>query len=189
MNETIKNLIGRRSCRSYDVSRPINDEDIELILEAGKFAATGGNRQPWHFTVLQNKKIMDDITAINREAMLNSGVEGMIQIAKSPDFDSWRGAPVAILVSGEDSVQGAGSGVDCANATQNLCVAAYSLGIGSCYIASYTMALLKPENKAILDELQIPAGYTPLFAVTLGYCAEADTPRHPRREGIVTYLR
>jgi Nitroreductase len=185
MNETIKNILERRSIRSYENTQ-VKDEDLELIVKCGLYAATAIGKQPWHFTVLQNRKLMDKITSVNHDLLLNSPLEAVKAMASQPDFDSWRGAPTAIIVSGDGSRFAT---ADCANAIQNMAVAAKSLGLGSCYMAAFSPALLHPEHKDFLEALGIPTGYTPIFALAVGYPAETLVSRAPRKENSINYVR
>jgi len=186
MNETIRSILGRRSIRSYKPT-PVEEEKMRIILECGQYAPSAMNRQPWHFTVITDRKVLDKISAENQRVMLKSEAEGPQRAAKDPDFDSFRGAPVAIIVSGD---QDAGfAAADCANAVQSMAIAAYSLGLGSCYLASFKIAMEKPEGAYLLDELGIPQGYKPLYALSLGYSNESLGERAPRQENTVTFIR
>ena len=111
MNETIKNILERRSIRSYKTAQ-VKDEDLELIVRCGLYAATAIGKQPWHFTVLQNRELMDKITAVNHKLMLNSSIEYLKAMASQPDFDSWRGAPTA---SRPDAVSSPGRAAEAGN--------------------------------------------------------------------------
>lgn len=85
-------------------------------------------------------------------------------------------------VSGNDNRN---ARIDCANATQNMCVAANALGLGSCYLASFTQAFEDPAVAAtLMKELGIPDGYKPQFAVSLGYADEKPATPERRRDVI-----
>ncbi|HNT24044.1 MAG TPA: nitroreductase family protein [Anaerolineales bacterium] len=185
MNETIKTILERRSVRSYE-STPVEKEKIDLILQCGQFAPSGMNRQPWHFTVITRRAMLDKISAENRRVMLQSPVEALRLRAEDPDFDSFRGAPMAIIVSGEDEAGYAGA--DCANAVENMALAAQSLGLSSCYLASFKIAIETPEGAFLLDDLRIPKGFKPMFALSLGYGNEVLGERAPRREHTITFI-
>jgi nitroreductase len=185
MNESIKNILERRSIRSYKPTQ-LNDQDIELILQCGLYAATARGKQSWHLTVLQNRELMNKITAVNHELALKSPIEFVKKMASQPDFDSWRGAPTAIIISGDG---GDYAIADCANATQNMAVAANSLGLGSCYMAGFKAALLHPDHKDFVQALGIPDGYIPVFALAVGYSNEVLEPRAPRKENSINYVR
>jgi nitroreductase len=185
MNETIKSILERRSIRSYK-STQLNDQDIELILQCGLYAATARGKQPWHLTVLQNRELMNKITAVNRELLMKSPNEFVKQMASQPNYDTWRGAPTAIIISCDGSDYAT---VDCANATQNMAVAAKSFGLGSCYMAAFKPALLHPDHKDFIQALGITEGYIPVFALVVGYPNEVLEARAPRKENSINYIR
>jgi len=164
-NPTIENILNRRSIRSYE-PRAVEEEKIAAILECARFAPSAQNRQPWHFTVITDRRLLDKISAANKKVMLASPEERVRQMAASPDFDCFRGAPMAVIVSGEAEARFAPG--DCANAVQNMAIAAQSLGLGSCYLASFRIALEVPEGAPLVKELGIPEGFTPLYALAIG---------------------
>lgn len=183
MNETIKTLLGRRSVRSFE-DKAVPNELVELIIECGKYAANGGGGQPWHFTVVTNRRWMDAVSALNKEIYLQSPVERLRIKAQNPEYSDFYKAPMAIIVSGNSPRAVA----DCANATQNMALAAASLGLGSCYIASFKSCYAGEEGKKLFDELPIPEGYEPQFALALGY-PKGDIPEAaPRKENITAYF-
>jgi nitroreductase len=186
MNETIKNIIERRSIREYKTEQ-IKDSDLKLILEAGKYAPSAMNQQQWHFTVLQNVDLMRKISDLTKKAVPATGNERYMAIANMPNFSNFHNAPTAIIISCIEN--GKYATTDCANATQNMAVAAHSLGLASCYIASFTMALTGEQGSKIINSLDIPAGYKPIFALALGY-RNGDNPEPaPRKENTVNYVR
>lgn len=184
MNETINSLMTRRSIRAFE-KRQVPDDLLHQIVEAGRHAATGMGRQPWHFTVVQDAALLDWIVSENVKLILASGNEAQIARAKDPNFHNFFHAPTVIIISGtgDSSIVTA----DCANATENMAVAAHALGLGSCYIASFVNAFSNrlPELAA---RLQTPAGFTPRFALAIGYPAAAPSERAPRKEN-VNYIR
>lgn len=185
MNDTIKSILTRRSVRSYE-STPVEQEKIEAIVQCGQFAPSAMNRQPWHFTVVTDRALLDKISAVNRDILLQSQDEQVRQRAQDPNYDNFRGAPMAIIISGEEGAKFAPA--DCANAMENMAVAAHSLGLGNCYLASFRLCLERAEGKDLLTELGIPQGFAPLYALSLGYGKGELEPPAPRREGTVTYI-
>ena len=186
MNETIKNILERRSIRAFKEDQ-IKDEDLQIILECGKYAASANNLQPWHFTVIQNKDLLNWIVEQNKVLMLNSNNERYISWANQPNFHLFHHAPTVIVISGdENSMHGKG---DCANTTQNMAVAAHSLGLGSCYIASFAQIFNTPKSKEYIKELGIPDGYKPYFSLAVGYKACENPTPNPRKENSVNYIK
>jgi len=185
MNETIKTILSRRSIRSYE-TKPVEPEKIEAILECAQYAPSARNMQPWHFSVITNRAMLDRISAENRNILLSSGDETGRKVASDPNFDSFRGAPMAVIVSGRtDAAYAAG---DCANAVENMAIAACSLGLGSCYLGSFKMCLEVPQGAELLKELQIPSGYAPLYALSIGYGNETLGDRQPRLDNTITLI-
>lgn len=185
MNETIKTILERRSCRSYD-GRAVEQEKLDKIIECALFAPSALNKQPWHFTVVKSRKLLDEISEANRQMLLASDDENAKSMANAPDYDNFRGAPMAIIVSGEDG--NPFSAGDCSAAVQNMALAAHSLGVANLYIASFRRALELEENKYIVDKLGLPKGFTPLFALCLGYTKEAYPTRAESRANTVNYI-
>lgn len=186
MNETIRTILARRSMRSYE-ARPVEEEKLAAILECAQFAPSAMNRQPWHFTVVLNRAMLNKISAENKKVLLASPDENVRQRAQDPNFDSFRGAPMAIIVSGANEASYAAC--DCANAVENMAIAATSLGLGSCYLGSFKIAMQSPEGAYLLAELGIPEGYTPLYALSIGYGNETLGERAPRKDGTITLIK
>ena len=185
MNETINTILSRRSIRSY-TSAPVEREKIDIILQCGQFAPSGMNRQSWHFTVVTDRSLLDKISAENKKVLLQSQDEATRARGQDPNFDSFRGAPMAIIVSGDQT--GRNTMADCANAVENMALAATALGLGSCYLASFKIAMEQPEGAFLIEELKIPEGYFPMYALSLGYGNEILGPRQPRKENAITFI-
>ncbi|MBP5656971.1 MAG: nitroreductase family protein [Clostridia bacterium] len=183
MNETVKNILERRSVRSYMSVLPPED-DVMQIVECGRFAATALGRQPWFFSVVYDRALLDDISAECAAAMLK---DGFVPPAGGEMPDTFRGAPMAIIVSADDTEKF--GDVDCANATQNMAVAAWSMGIGSCYIASFRRAFEGERAQEFKTRLGVPLGFTPRFALSLGYAASPLPPRKERAEDRVEIIK
>lgn len=186
INPTIETILSRRSIRKYE-ARPVEDEKIELILKCGQFAPSRQNGQAWHFTVVTNRDLLNRISAKNKEIFLNSSDEKFRKMAEDPNYDSFRGSPMAIIVSGEGDEKR--SMADCANAVENMTLAAHSLGLGSCYLISFRTALLEEDGGHFLKELGIPEGFVPMLGLALGYGCETLGERAPRRENTINFVR
>ncbi|MGI6333928.1 MAG: nitroreductase family protein [Saccharofermentanales bacterium] len=181
MNETIKTILARRSVRAYK-DKPVEADKIDLLLECALAAPTGRNVQPWFFSVVNSRDLLNRISAANKQIMSESADPMAKQAASDPNFDSFRGAPLVIIVSGRRDASMAAA--DCANAVENMAIAACSLGLGTCYLAGFKPALLAPGGKALLKELQIPEGYDPLYGLAIGYANE-DPGERPARDRTV----
>ena len=176
-NETMQSILARRSYKVFD-GRPIGDEALDTIVTAGLYAPTGMNRQPWHFTVIRSKEMLEKFGAARRSLPMPPGIPPAV-LAKMGD--PMRNAPVMILVSAKE---GGTSAQDCCLAMENMFIAAASLGIMSGWDHATVMDLFRhnPELKAEL----IPEGYTLYAASFFGDPGPEVKDRGPRK-GTVAY--
>lgn len=186
MNEVISALLERRSVRVYE-DKAVAPKDLETIVNCGRYAATAMGLQPWHFTVITDRNVLRQISAANRQLILAdpNTPPSMRESAGRDDFDSFRGAPAAILVSGVNGEEY--TLADCANATENMALAAHGLGLGSCYLGSFKICMNAPGGEKFRKMAGIPDGYIPFFALSVGYAAESPAAA-PRKENDVSYV-
>jgi nitroreductase len=189
MNEVFKAIKGRRSIRRFTPEQ-IKDEELSLILEAGIYAPSGHNDQPWHFTVIQSKEVIDGINERSKARMRDANTDWIRKMGESEKYHVLHNAPTVIIVSGEelDNAELAYCPMaDCSAAIQNMLLAAHSIGIASCWVGLTSFIF---EAKDELEELNIPQGYKPMFAVVLGYSAiTKEINPLPRRENVVNFIR
>ncbi len=185
MNEVINTIKNRRSVRIYREEQ-ITEEELQVIVEAGLWAPSGHNAQPWHITVIQNKDLLSHISNIATNEMAQSPLEWVARMGKS-GRNLFYNAPTVLIVSGkkEDEVM-LNSSVDCAAAIQNMLLAAESLGIGSCWIGLIRFFFAQKEE---VKKLLLPEDVKPLYAVCLGYKGRANGKGPERKSGNVSYIR
>lgn len=150
--DTIEALRGRRSIRVYETGKVIPKETLETIVDCGRLAATGRNVQPWEFIVITSPEKLRQVAAITEYGK----------------FIADCAACIAVIC--EDSKYYIEDG---AAATQNMMVAAWSLGIGSCWVAG--------DKKDYADQLRTflgaPDTHKLLSLIALGYAAKVPSPR------------
>lgn len=187
MNETMQSILARRSFKAFD-GRPIDADILNAILEAGKYAPSGMNRQPWHFSVIQSAEA---------RAALGDGIRAAISrlpagfqfppvpagIRSLPE-EELRGAPLAILVSGDDSVGTVAA--DCALAMENMFIAAASFGV----MSGWSHMIVKDvcKDAALSRRLGVPEGYSVYAAAFFGYPLGPARDRGTRRADTVSIL-
>ncbi len=118
--ETLEAIHTRRSIRKYE-DRPVPEDLLQKVLAAGMTAPSARNTQPWHFIVIDDPKVLSEVSRINPHA-------GMAQHA-----------PVSVLVCGDLELEHP-SGywvVDCAAAVENMLLAAHGLGLGAVWTGVY----------------------------------------------------
>jgi Nitroreductase len=186
MNETIKTILGRRSVRKFKTD-PIPLQTLEQIVEAGLYAPSARNRQPWHLCVVQSAKRIDAITTELKAAtarMPDNPYKGMVGTdGYTVNFHS----PVFIIVSADPDVSPLVM-ADCALVLGNMFLAAYSLGIGSCWVNQLGAACGEPGFRAMLTGLGVPTANHIYGCGTFGYPEEMPKNAPPRKEGTVTYV-
>ena len=166
MNETLKTLIERRSCRSYKQD-PIPAEILDQILEAGTFAATGMGKQSPIMIAVTDKETRDRLSRMNAAVM-------------GANNDPFYGAPVVIIVLADRRV---GTYLyDGSLVMGNLMNAAHALGVASCWIHRAKEEFDSDEGKALLKSLGIEGDYEGIGHCILGYAADgAVKPAAPHK--------
>jgi len=177
MNETLRIINERRSCRAYR-SDPVPEEAIAAIVDAGLWAPTGMNKQDRHFTVIRDKSILDRMNKLARTTLPEPALTRLIgRNNGNPDISVHYFAPALIVLSGSE--------VSCAIAAENICIAAQSLGLGSIMLGM--VKTLFENDSALAKDLKIPADMPPHLGVALGY-ASRQMPAPERLPGQITYL-
>ncbi len=166
MNDTLKTLIERRSCRSYKPD-PIPAGILDQILEAGTYAATGMGKQSPVMIAVTDKEMRDRLSKMNADVM-------------GAGSDPFYGAPVVIVVLANRAVPTCV--YDGSLVMGNLMNAAHSLGIASCWIHRAKEEFDSAEGKAILKELGIEGDYEGIGHCILGYAAQENTAAAPRKD-------
>ena len=197
MNRVLEIVKNRRSIRKY-LPDQIKDNELASILEAGTYAPSGHNCQPWHFLVIQDKEVINYINDKTKQQMIGASEEWAAKMGRAEQYHTLHNAPTVIIVSGSKEAHSplplAATGtsytplVDCAASIQNMLIAAESLGIGSCWIGVINYLFALPLE---MEKLGIPEHYQPYFAVTLGYKAKSalEVTATERRTNIISYIR
>ena len=146
MSETLKTILQRRSIRNFKQEQ-IKDSDLQTIIEAGQFAPSAKNEQPWHFTVVQNKSLLGKINKVIQSIFLNSGNPDFVARAKAENFSPFYHAPTLIIVSADAKV--IAPEADSSLALGNLFLAAHALGIGSVWIHSLSFFIYHRRRQGL----------------------------------------
>lgn len=160
MNEVIDAMKKRRSVRKFKSDMP-SKSDIEQIIEAGLYAASGKNMQSAKIIAITDKTLRDEISALN--CKIGGWDEG---------FDPFYNAPVILLVIADKSFPT--SIYDGSLVMGNLMLAAHSLGLGSIWIHRAKEECETPEIKKLLADLGIEGEWEGVGHCAVGY-ADVDT--------------
>lgn len=173
MNEVLKCLTQRRSCRSYKPEQ-IKEEELETILKAGTFAATGMGRQSPKILVLQDA---EEIAHLER---MNAAIMG------NPEAKPFYGAPTVCIVLAEAGYFTAVE--DGSLVIGNMMNAAWSIGIGSCWIHRARQEFDSEEGKALLKKWGIEGDYIGVGHCILGYPTGEYRPTAERKSDYIVRL-
>lgn len=153
----LDNIHSRKSVRSY-TEEPVSPEQVETILKAAMAAPSARNLQPWRFVVVREPATKDKLAV---------GFNKMI--AK---------APVVIVVCGQTTKKDGESNnnwtADCAAATENLLLAAESIGLGAVWTACYPY---EDRMNPAIEALGLPKDIKPYCIVPVGHPAGNDKPK------------
>ncbi len=186
-NEVINAIMSRRSVRAY-TEQQISDSDLELIIQAGLYAPSSMNSQNWHFTVIQDQELLNEMSAKAKISGMGTGNEHIENMMSNPNLQLFYNAPTVIFVSGENGTMS--PDVNCAAAIENIILAAHSLGISSCWIGLSRYLFLGKYKDEYLKKLAIPDNFQPGYAISLGYYKGVGTiEAKPRRENTVNYIK
>ena len=169
MTQAVENMIARRSIRAYKAEQ-VKEEQLQEILEAGKYAASGMGRQPVKMVVLQDKETIAQLSKMNAEIM-------------GAEIDPFYGAPTVIVVLADKSA--ATYYADGCLTMGNLLNAAHAVGVDSCWIHRATEEFQSEEGKALLKKWGIEGDYEGIGHCILGY-RDCEYPKAaPRKEDMV----
>lgn len=186
VNETLKIIKQRRSIRSFK-DEQIKEEELQAVLEAGLYAPNAGD-QAWHFTVIQDTELLNKLNIAAKETAKYHDFEHLKELGIDETFNCLYGAPTLVIVSGNEQSP-IPLDADCAAATQNLLLAAESIGQGSCWIFFVLLAFYSSQGPELRKELKIPEGYKPYYSAVFGYKKDTVVYVPDRKPDLITYIR
>lgn len=161
--DVLEAIVGRRSIRAFKVE-DVSSEIVEKLIDAARWAPSAGNIQPWEFIVVREPEVKRKLA---EAALSQSFIEE---------------APVVIVVCADEVRSSQGYGFrgktlyciqDTAAAVQNIHLAAYAVGLGTCWVGAF-------REEKVREILNIPEGVRPVALIPVGYPAEHPKPRNRR---------
>lgn len=161
----MENILNRKSVRKY-TKEEVKKEQLEMLVRAGMAAPSARNSQPWLFFVINDRAILDNLAKQlpNAKMLLN--------------------AKAAIVVCGnlQKALEGDGREFwvqDCSAATQNILLAAESMGLGAVWTGAYPR---KETVNIIKVELGLPEHIVPLNVIPIGWQTGEEKPKQKYTE-------
>lgn len=170
-NPVVSAIEDRRSIRAYHAS-PLTKKELDELVRCALCSPSARNVQPWHFSVVQNRDLLEQI---NEEVVKSTGREG----------DVFYGAPAVFFLSADPSWHY--SDIDCGIAVQTLALAAHSMGLGSVILGMPRAAFLGSRADEFRKALQFPEGHDFIIAIAVGRPAMTKEA-HPVLDGKVTFI-
>ena len=190
-------IVTRRSTRNYKPT-PVEPEKLARIIDAGRYAPSGGNSQTNRFFVVQKQEIIADLVKLVEEAFAKMDVyDGMYRSLRNSILRSKEGgylfcynAPVLVVVANKKDY--GNNMADCACALENMMLMANSLDLGSCWINQLKWLNEDPDLLALFRSLGMREDERIYGAVSLGYAAtDSGLPsrrRMPQKGNVVAFV-
>ena len=171
-------IMSRRSIRAYK-NTPIGRETLDEILQCGINAPNGQNLQSYEIRVIDSPALIDSITM--------AVVKDNPKIAERDGFKNiFVNAPCVVCIANDTSYDM--SQIDCGLLGENIILAAWAKGIGSCCLGSSARWILdSPSAKPYLDRMAFKKGYRLLYCIALGYPDESPEAK-PRRQDMIKFM-
>ena len=147
--DAVEAILSRRSVRRY-TKEPVPEDTITEVLQAAMSAPSAGNEQPWHFVIISDRKILDEIPKVH------------------PYSQSVRTASVAIVVCGDLNMEVyKGFWVqDCSAAAENILIAVRAKGLGAVWLGIHP---IEDRVSGMQKLLKLPEHVIPLAVIPIGY--------------------
>ena len=183
-NETLSLISARRSHRAY-APTPLTQEQIDALLKAAVESPSAVNRQPWHFTVVRNQQLLDELNQAVWEQMMKRNPEKRSPRFADKDFHVFYHAPCVIVISGMPDFHY--TPIDGGIAVENIALAAESLGLGSVILGMPRDAFAGDRADEFKKALHLPEGWDFVIAIAVG--VPADTKEaHPVKEDRISFV-
>ncbi|MDD2576385.1 MAG: nitroreductase family protein [Bacteroidales bacterium] len=163
--KVMENILNRKSVRKY-TKEEVKKEQLEMLVRAGMAAPSARNSQPWLFFVIDDRTILDNLAK------------------QLPNAKMLLSAKAAIVVCGnlQKALEGDGREFwvqDCSAATQNILLAAESMGLGAVWTGAYPR---KETVNIIKVELGLPEHIVPLNVIPIGWQTGEEKPKQKYTE-------
>ena len=178
-NEVVDVIMSRRSVRKY-LDKPVEHDKLETIVRCGINAPSGMNGQPWVVRVVENQKLISEVTEVFKKYNAE-------MVRNDKNFKNmFRNAPNIICVCTPSK---GGGDLDAGMLGENMMLAAKSLGLGTCCLGGPVRFLQSNEEAGFfIRSLDIPEGYKLNYIIAVGYPDEAPDAKK-RDESKVKFIK
>ena len=183
MNEVIKAIRERNSCRDFN-GAPLTGEQVKTLVEAALAAPSGMNRQPWHVIVVTDKDMIDELDAGCMKTLAAAEDKSGYERIMSRGGKIFYNAPFMMIVT---TGREGGSPMDCGILSENVALAAHSLGLGNVICGMAGIPFSGAGASEAKKKFKFPEGHEFSIAVLAGAANSGKAP-HELDMAKVTYI-
>lgn len=173
MNEVLRTMAQRYSCRAYDGRLP-EKEQLEAIALAAVQSPSGLNKQPWLVHVITDKTFIEEMDAEGMRILAAAEDKSVYQRFMARGGNLYYNAPCMFLV-----LKQAGTEMDSGIVSENITLAAASLGLGSVICGMAAIPFNGPKAENFKQRAGIAGDWEFGIAVLVGYAKGSGTPHEP----------
>lgn len=181
MNETLKTIATRYSCRSY-TGAPIENEKVEAIALAAVQSPSAMNQQPWQIIVVRDRELLEDMDITTMEMLFNQEDKSIYDRIMDRGGKLFYNAPCMFIIAKKPDTD-----LDCGIVAENIALASSSLGLGNVICGLAKFVFLTDKCEEYMAKL-IPEGYEFGMAVLVGYPTNAEGTPHEVDMGKIRYI-
>ncbi len=179
-------ILGRRSIRAY-TAQQVDSKKIRSLIEAAVMAPTAMHQEPWAFVIVQDAALLHDLSDVAKPMFIEqlNQLESLdIKEFDQPTFNIFYDASTLIIICAKkDNLM---TTADCWLAAENLMIAAFGMGLGSCVIGAALLALNKTEQKI---KLGIAESYDAVVPIIIGFPTDTVIPSKRKRPVILNWVK
>ena len=172
MNETLKTIAERYSCRDF-TGTPVTDGQIKALVEAAAAAPSAQNRMPWHVIVINDKVLIEQLDGEGMRILAAAENKNSYERIISRGGKMFYHAPCMIIATSDGSTF---SMIDCGILIQNVALAAHSLGLGNVICGMARVLFSGDEGEERKKRLNFPDGHGFGISILVG---EAKCGKEP----------
>jgi len=172
MNETLKNINERYTCRDFK-DTPVSQQQLDELVKAALSSPSAMNLQPWHVIFVTDKAIVDELDKEGMDILSAAEDKSMYERMMSRGGKMFYNAPCLAIVLSDGTKWGTlDSGILC----QNLVLAAESMGLGTCIVGMAGISLNGPKAEEYAKRFNFPEGHSFAIGVLVGEINSGKEP-------------
>ena len=173
MNEVLKAIMERNSCRDY-TGKPLTEEQVDALVKAALAAPSAVNAMPWHVIMCTNKPLIDEMNDVALDTMSQAEDKTFYNRIMDRGGKVFYNAPAMMVVLSEDAKKW--GVLDSGILIENVALAAHALGLGNVICGMADIPLNGPKGDEFKKQLGFKDGYTFAIAILIG---EANVGKEP----------